>query len=517
MSVVPVLSAAEAGEWDRLARDYARIPSRVLMESAGRAVAAAVAQEYGPRLAQGVLVVCGTGNNGGDGWVAARALAALGASVTVVALPGDPSPDCLENRILATQHGVHVVEPDDEWGPAGVVVDALLGTGAQGAPRAAAAATIERLMRAAAPVVAVDGPSGLDLSTGVVHAPCVRAALTVTFGGYRRGHLLQRTVCGKVLVADIGFPPADPGWPSVVGDTWLRDVLPPFSAEMHKGERGRVLVVGGSEGFAGAALFAAKAAARSGAGLVKIAAHEATVRAVQAGNPDLMTVPTALDTEVEEPLAEALGWADAVILGPGLGRGAPRERFARTVLGVAKGAVLVDADGLMAFRGCAEELGGLLAGRHALLTPHRGEFAALFPDLAEGARRDPFEAARAAAARVGAGVLLKGVPTVVASPGVPCLVCAAGNPGLATGGTGDVLSGMAASWLARGAPPQIAGAAAAHVHGRAAENLAQHRSVRTLRPDDLLSVLSPLWRELAEAAPRVEPPFLARLEPPAVH
>ncbi|OYV62876.1 MAG: hypothetical protein B7Z72_14685, partial [Gemmatimonadetes bacterium 21-71-4] len=214
---------------------------------------------------------------------------------------------------------------------------------------------------------------------------------------------------------------------------------------------------------------------------------------------------------------EALEWADAVILGPGLGRGAARERFARNVLGVAKGAVLVDADGLMAFRGAAEELAGLLAGRHALLTPHRGEFAALFPDLAEGVRRDPFEAASAAAARLRCGVLLKGVPTVVASPGVPPLVSAAGNPGLATGGTGDVLSGMAASWLARGAPAQIAGAAAAHVHGRAAENLAQHRSVRTLRPDDLLSVLSPLWRELAEQSPRTEPPFIARLEPPAVH
>jgi len=517
MSVVPVLSSAEAAEWDRLAREFAKIPSRVLMESAGRAVAAAVAKEFGSRLPLGVVVACGTGNNGGDGFVAARALAAQGVSVTAVVLPGDPSPDCLENKILATMHGVHVVEPDDEWGGCGVALDALLGTGAKGAPRGAAAGAIERLMRLAVPVVAVDGPSGLDLSTGVVHAPCVRATTTVTFGGWRRGHLLQRTVCGRVLVADIGFPPPDPSWPCAVTDAWLREVLPPFSAEMHKGDRGRIVVVGGSEGMAGAVIFAAKAAARSGAGLVKIAAHEATVRAAQANNPDLMTVTTALDSQVEGPLAEALAWADAVILGPGLGRGAARERFARNVLGIAKGAVLVDADGLMAFRGAAEELAGLLAGRHALLTPHRGEFAALFPDLAEGARRNPFDAASAAAARVRAGVLLKGVPTVVGSPGVPPLVSAAGNPALATGGTGDVLSGMAASWLARGAPPQIAGAAAAHVHGRAAESLAQHRSVRTLRPDDLLSVLSPLWRELVEKEIRVDPPFIASLEPPAVH
>lgn len=517
MSVVPVLSAEEAQEWDRLARDFAKIPSRVLMETAGRGVAAAVAREYGSRLPLGVLVACGAGNNGGDGYVAARALAAYGVSVTAVALPGEPSPDCLENKILATMHGVHVIGPDDDWGGCGVVVDALMGTGAKGAPRGAAAGAIERLMRLAAPVVAVDGPSGLDLSSGVVHAPCVRAATTVTFGGLRRGHLLQRTVCGTVLVADIGFPPPDPTWPSMVQDAWLREVLPPFSAEMHKGDRGRVAVVGGAEGMAGAVIFAAKAAARSGAGLVKIAAQEGTVRAAQANNPDLMTVVTPLEPPLQGPLLEVLEWADVVVLGPGFGRGSTRDRFARDVLGATRGALLLDADGLMAFRGAADELAALLVGRKALLTPHRGEFAALFPDLAERTRRDPFGAAADAAARVGVGVLLKGVPTVVASPGVPALVSASGNPGLATGGSGDVLSGMAASWLARGAPPQIAGAAAAHVHGRAAENLAQHRSVRTLRPDDLLAVLSPLWRELAEQQPRVDPPFIARLEPPAVH
>jgi hydroxyethylthiazole kinase-like uncharacterized protein yjeF len=517
MTVVPVLSASQSAEWDRLAREYAKIPSRVLMESAGRAVAEAAAREYGPRLASGVLVACGTGNNGGDGYVAARALASYGIGVTAVALPGEPSPDCLENKILASMHGVRIVGPDDEWGSYGVAVDALLGTGAQGAPRGPAAGVIERLMRLAAPIVAVDGPSGLDLSTGEAHAPCVRAAVTVTFGGFRRGHLLQRTACGLVLVAEIGFPPADPSWPCVVTDGWLHEILPPLSAEMHKGDRGRVLIVGGGEGMAGAAIFAAKSAARSGAGLIKIAAHEATVRAVQANNPDLMTVTTALGEELEPQLGEALEWADAVVLGPGLGRGPARERFARNVLGASKGAVLVDADGLMAFKGAADELKSLLAGRHALLTPHRGEFAALFSDLAERTRRDPFDAASEAAGRIGACVLLKGVPTVVAAPGVPALVSASGNPGLATGGTGDVLSGMAASWLARGAPPQIAGAAAAYVHGRAAEDVAKHRSVRTLRPDDLLAVLSPLWRDLGELAATVNPPFVARLDPPAVH
>ena len=516
MSVVPVLSAAEAAAWDRVAREDHGIPSRVLMESAGRAVAAAIAREHGARLGSGVVFVCGAGNNGGDGFVAARALAAVGVSVTCVALEGEASPDNAANRELAVIAGCRVARLADEWGPCGVVVDSLLGTGASGAPRGPAGEAVEKLMRLGVPVVAVDGPTGLHLSDGTVFAPCVRADLTVTFGGFRRGHLLQRSMCGDVVAMDIGFPPPDPRWPAVVTDRWLARVLPPFRAEMHKGERGRVAVVGGGEGMAGAVIFAAKAAARSGAGLVKICASEASARAAQAQSPDIMCVTTALGPEVEAPLAEALGWADAVVLGPGLGRGAARDEFARAALRASRGSVLVDADGLYAFRGAADELRGLLAGRLALITPHRGEFAALFPDLAERTRRDPFDAVQEAAARLGQAILLKGVPTVVAAPGVPLLVSAAGNPGLATGGTGDVLAGMAASWLARGAPGQTAGAAAAHAHGRAAEDVARHRSVRALRPDDLLGVVAPLWRTLEEAAQACDPPLLARLDAPTV-
>jgi NAD(P)H-hydrate epimerase len=448
--------------------------------------------------------------------VAARALAALGVSVTCVPLSGQASADNTENRILAAMHGVRFVGPTDEWGGQGVVLDAILGTGSTGAPQGEAAALVDRLMRLGVPIAAVDGPTGLDLTTGVVHAPCVRAALSVTFGGFRRGHLLQRSLCGTVVVVEIGFPPPDPSWPGAVTDAWLAEVLSPFTAEMHKGERGRVLIVGGAEGMVGAATFSAKAAQRTGAGLVKLAAAAQSVAAVQANNPDIMTVTTALGETLEPQLVEAIEWADAVVLGPGLGRGTARSRFARAVLEAARAAVLVDADGLMAFRSAADELSGLLAGRRALLTPHRGEFAALFPDLAEQTRNDPFGAAAAAATRVGQAVLLKGVPTVCAAPRLPPLVSASGNPGLATGGTGDVLSGIAATWLARQAPAQVAGAAAAHVHGRAAEDVARHRSVRTLRPDDLLGVLSPLWRELAEREVRPDPPVLARLEPPAV-
>jgi NAD(P)H-hydrate epimerase len=515
MSVIPVLTADQAAAWDTAAREAAKIPSRVLMESAGRAVAAAIARHYETALERGVLVACGRGNNGGDGWVTARALAALGASVSVHALPGEVSADNAANRALAFSSGVREVA-DDDWGTQGVIVDALLGTGATGAPKGDVAACIERMMRAGAPVVAVDGPTGLDLTGGIVHAPCVHAGMSVTFGGYRRGHLLQRSMCGRIVVVEMGFPLPDVSWPAVVTDAWLAGVLSPFSAEMHKGDRGKVLAIGGADGMAGAAIFTAKAAQRSGAGLARIAVSEQSARAAQANNPEIMCTTSALSGPLEAELIEAIGWADAVVLGPGLGRGAMRTAFARDVLGAVTAPVLVDADGLMAFKGAASELKELLAGKRALLTPHKGEFAALFPELAEGARRDPFAAAAAAAERIGQTVLLKGVPTVIAAPHVPQLVSASGNPGLATGGTGDVLSGMAASWLARGAPPQVAGAAGAHVPGRAAEDVARHRSVRSLRPDDLLGVLSPLWRELAENRLKIDPPFIGELEAPAV-
>lgn len=513
--VIPVLSSEEAQAWDALARTEAAIPSRVLMETAGRAAAAVAVRDHPAALARGVLVVCGRGNNGGDGWVVARALAALGVSVTGVALAGEPSPDNAANRALAAAQGVRIVGPTDEWGAHGLAVDAILGTGARGAPDAASAAAVDRLMRLNIPVVAIDGPTGLDLTTGAVHTPCVRAATTVTFGGYRRGHLLQRSICGMIVALDIGFPPADAQWPAVVTDQWLSGVLSPFSADMHKGERGKVLVVGGAPGMAGAALFTARSAQRSGAGLVKLAAAPETVAAAQAHNPDIMCLTTALGDTLEAELAESLDWADAVVLGPGLGRAAERAGFARMVIERSGSTpLLIDADGLHALR--SADLRAVLDGRRALLTPHRGEFAALFADLAEQTRRDPFGAAATAAGRCGQAVLLKGVPTVCAAPGLPPLVSASGNPGLATGGTGDVLAGMAATWLARGAPPQVAGAAAAHVHGRAAEDIARHRSVRTMRPDDLLGVLSPLWRELANAGHEIEAPVLGRLEPPEV-
>ncbi|HMH82970.1 MAG TPA: NAD(P)H-hydrate epimerase, partial [Gemmatimonadales bacterium] len=213
-----MLSATEAAAWDAVARTQYRIPSRVLMEAAGRAVAHVIVREYPAVLTRGALIVAGAGNNGGDGWVVARALHAGGVSVWVAAL--DPkTDDAIDNRALARMDGVRETGREEPWPAAAIAVDALLGTGAAGPARGDVLALAQRLVGYGAPIVAVDGPTGLDLSSGEAHGP-VRAELSITFGGPRRGHLLAREWCGKIVVVDIGLPPADPVWPVLVTDAW---------------------------------------------------------------------------------------------------------------------------------------------------------------------------------------------------------------------------------------------------------------------------------------------------------
>lgn len=505
---VPVLNASQAAEWDARARTEAHIPSRVLMEAAGRAVAAAVAREYPGALRAGIIVAAGPGNNGGDGWVAARALAALRAQVWVAETDRERSPDCEANRALALSEGVVPLDAAGAWPAAGVLIDALLGTGASGAPRGALGDLATRVAAHQGPIVAVDGPTGLDLTSGEAHGP-VRATLTVTFGGARRGHLLQREWCGTVAIADIGFPPPLAGWPALFTHDDARRLLPPFHADMHKGERGHVVVIGGAEGMAGAALHAASAAFATGAGIVKVAANPATVQTAQAILPDALTVTTALGPDVEPDLAAALAWASAVILGPGLGRGPQRAAFVRAVLERVAVPVVIDADALHAG---PDAFGAGTAPR--VFTPHPGEFRAAFPDLAPLLAEDRFAAASSATSPA-TTVLLKGVPTVIASPERVLSVVATGNPALATGGSGDLLAGFIAGFLARGLDPHDAAGLGAYTLGRAAELASEQLTVRATRPADVLASVPELWRRLADPPP-VTPPFLYELPAPAL-
>ena len=507
MNPIPVLSATEAAAWDAAARTQYRIPSRVLMEAAGRAVAYVLLHEYPAVLARGALVVAGAGNNGGDGWVAARALNAGGVPVWVAAL--DPkTDDAIDNRALARVDGVREIGRDEPWPAAAVAVDALLGTGASGPARGDVLALAQRLVTYGAPIVALDGPTGLDLSSGEAHGP-VRAALSVTFGGARRGHLLARDWCGKLIIVDIGFPPPDPAWPVLVSDLWAGARLPRLTPTMHKGDRGRVTVVGGSNGMTGAALHTARAALAAGAGLVKLVAAQETIAAARASLPDVLTVESALGPELEADAADALEWADAVVVGPGLGREPPRTPFLQAVLGRRPVPTVLDADALALFHGPPPE-------RPLVLTPHLGEFRAQFGDqLADAAANDRWAAAAKAAQRVKGTVVLKGVPTVIADLRGPAHVVVSGNPGLATGGSGDLLAGFIGAFLARGSAGPEAAALGAHALGRAAEHGARQWTARSLRPADVLAALPEIWRAWASPQPPGGgPPVLAVLEPP---
>jgi NAD(P)H-hydrate epimerase len=489
-----------------VARTQYRIPSRVLMESAGRAAAQVLLRQYPDALTRGVVVAAGAGNNGGDGWVLARALNAARVPVAVAAL--DPkTDDAIDNRALARLDGVHELAGGEAWPAAAVVVDALLGTGAAGPARGDVLTLAERIATYGAPILALDGPTGLDLSNGEAHGP-LSAAVTVTFGGPRRGHLLAREWCGTIVIVDIGFPPADPAWPVLVSDAWAGERLPRLRPTMHKGDRGRVTVVGGAAGMTGAALHAARAALAAGAGLVKLVAAKETIEAARASLPDVLTAESALGADLEPAVIEAIEWADALVAGPGLGRDAPRAAFLQAVLARRTLPTVLDADalGLIDIKG----------DRPLVLTPHLGEFRRIAGDaLADEAANDRWSAAIKAAQRLKATVLLKGVPTVVADLRGPALVVASGNPGLATGGSGDLLAGFIAAFLARGTTPSDAAALGAHALGRAADLAAAQWTARSLRPADVLAALPALWRAWGDVQPYT-PPVLEVLEAPEV-
>ena len=489
------------------ARDAAAIasgiPSRALMQRAGAAAAAEIALRYRDRLAHGVLVLAGPGNNGGDAWVVARALAASGVRVRVIEPIAAKSPDAVAERALALDvldaADVITMVPESLDGFAALIVDGLLGTGAAGEPRG----DIARLVAlTAAPqardacVIALDVPTGLDASTGVAHDVVVRADLTLSFGTMKRGHLVNRDVCGVIAVLDIGLgshASLDDGAPLLVDEAWVGARLPSIPASAHKGVRKKVAIVGGAPGMAGATVLAARAAMRSGVGMVKLVVALESLGAVQESEPYALATPWPLDGDgVEQDIC---GWADAVIVGPGLGRGEASRSLLDRVLSHWTGPTLLDADALTLFEGNARGLAKLLADRAAIVTPHPVEFARLAGVDVQRVLDRRFDIARELAATLDAVVLLKGVPTVITAPNGRRLVSASGTPALAAAGSGDVLSGIAGTMLAQIGDPFIAGAIAAWVHGRAAERVPATATgdVRGIALEDVVNELRDAW------------------------
>ena len=508
---VAVVDAAGASACDAAAI-AAGIPSRALMQRAGAAAAAEIAHRFGGLAAGGVVVATGPGNNGGDGWVVAHALHAAGMRARVVECAPARTADAQAERAQALAAGVASSDRIDDLASGGesLVVDALLGTGfsADRALDGGIALAVERLrtlVGRGAALVALDVPTGLDASTGRT-ASELRAALTVTFGTIKRGHLVARDVCGEIVLVDIGLGAHTSDAAermSLASPSWFAGALPRIAADAHKGTRKKLAIVGGAQGMAGAVVLAARAALRSGAGLVRCVVAPESRPAIQEAEPAALADTWPADDAALDALT---GWADAILIGPGLGGGAGRDLVVR-LLRVWRGPVVLDADALNAFAGDLSTLRLLLDGRPALLTPHPAEFGRLAGLAVDRVLDGRFELPGRLALDVGAVVLLKGVPTIVAAPDGTSRVVAEGTPVLATGGSGDVLGGIAATLLAQTGDAAAAGALAAFAHGRAAAAVAAG-GVRGHTLDDVLVALPSVWSLRADPPC---PPVLAEL------
>ena len=475
-----VLTAAQMREADRLTTERYSIPGIKLMENAGTAIAEFLREKFPDIKDRKILVLCGKGNNGGDGLVVARRLKDFGSApvVYLFANPGSVEGDAAVN-LKRWQQGLgelHFVTSQAEWesarmtlDEADLIVDALLGTGLRGPVEGLLGAVIQNLNKARAKrrgevaVVAVDMPSGLASDTQDFGGPVVSADFTVTLTAPKVGQLVlpHSSCCGVLLIKDIGTPPelleSDPHlkihWIEPAefrGLPLLRD------AAANKGTYGHALIVAGSLGKSGAAILAARGTLRSGAGLVTVATPQDVLSTVAAGMPEMMTAPLAATESGTASLrnldygkfSEILRGKSVLAIGPGLSMQSETQEFIRLVVAQAELPVILDADGLNAFDGLADTLNERKAPA-MVLTPHPGEMARLLGITVKEVQARRLEVALEAAGRWRAHVILKGFHTILATPTGCAYINTTGNPGMATGGTGDVLSGILAGLTAQ--------------------------------------------------------------------
>lgn len=510
-------AAAQMRELDRKAIEERKIPSIDLMERAAAAVAQAALDALPDKPGKcRAAVFCGAGNNGGDGIGAARLLFLMGLKVRVF-LAGDYdrlTPDAMEETGRLSECGVELesFDPADKTQAAWtrgcqVIIDALFGVGLSRdiAPDSTYAAAVDLINSCKATVIAADIASGVEADTGRVLGRAVRADRTVTFSLPKTGQFAGdgAVLSGNVTVHDIGIPPA------LVRETvcsaqtveadFAREALPPRKRDGHKGDFGKVLIVGGSVGCTGAPCLTASAAVRSGCGLVYLGVPDAIWQVEAAKCVSAMPFPLEswrggiLRRKALPVLLKKLSACGVLALGPGLGRHEETANLVRDLLTQAEKPVVLDADGINALAGHIDILDSR-RGRVTILTPHGGEFARLGGDPAG----DPVGAARAFAREHGCFLVLKGHRTVTAGPEGNVLVNTTGNSGLAKGGSGDVLTGLIASLLAQGAGPVMAAAGAVWMHGRAADIGAEALTEYGLTPEDVIAALPRVFLELQE-------------------
>ncbi|MFQ5650099.1 MAG: NAD(P)H-hydrate dehydratase [bacterium] len=481
-----VFTAREMAEVDRTTIEDIGIPGMVLMEHAGLKVVSVILDVLGDSEGKKIVVVCGKGNNGGDGYVVARHLLNRGAQVKVVLVadPKEVKGDAAQNlRILThlqakvetfsrNKHGREIASAD-------FIVDALLGTGVAGALKPKFAELVELINNSPAPVISVDLPTGMATDTGAVFGGCVRADHTVTLGHLKRGLLFSpaREHAGTVHVADIGFPPGVSRGSGVTcfrtSREYIKQVLPVRRKDAFKNRCGQVLLLAGSAGMTGAATLSSEAVLRIGAGLAMLGIPKSLNPVLEQKLIEVMTLPLpetddqSLSFQATEFLPPRLKWADVLAVGPGLTTHPESVKLVNWLLANYDKTTVLDADGL----NCLATDPDVLSTRkcNLILTPHPGELSRLAKIGSKEILADPLEVARKVAADLDAVMVLKGAPTVVAAADGQAFVNSTGNPGMATAGMGDVLTGVIAGLAAQGLSPLDAAVAGVYLHGAAGD------------------------------------------------
>ncbi|MBA2662158.1 MAG: NAD(P)H-hydrate dehydratase [Bradymonadaceae bacterium] len=508
-----LVSPTQMREIDRRTIEDIGLGGAVLMERAALGAVAAMVAHFDLRAGQRVGLMCGGGNNGGDGYAMARMLEHNGFEVVVVAL-SDPAAlmgDARTNLTIARALGLTMIEQDslafDELPACNVWVDAILGTGIDRPISGRFLEAIGYLNEQSAPVFALDIPSGLDGLSGQIHGHCVRAAATASFGFAKVGLVLAgaKGYVGKLFVIDIGLPAAvvdAVGYLAVhLTPSWVTSQLTPRPADFHKGAAGKVLVLAGSREQAGAALMAARGALVAGAGLLTVGTVDELVALVAPALPEAMAAPllcSTRDANSEERLYSFLERVDTVAIGPGMGTHDGARAALDIVLASDVARAVFDADALniVAARGDHDKLRAFSARCALVLTPHPGEMARLCATTIDAVSADPIGFAQQLARRTGAVVVLKTATSVVAAPDGRLAINASGNPGMATGGMGDALTGMIAALMVPSTDAFVAACIGVWTHGAAGDAALASCGQRALSVSRLLDHVGGVWREV---------------------
>jgi hydroxyethylthiazole kinase-like uncharacterized protein yjeF len=505
-----ILTAAQMREADRFTIEDIGIPSLVLMENAGRQVVAAMEAAYEERLGGRVGVLCGRGNNGGDGFVVARTLLQRGidTAVFVIGTLADVRGDARTNLDILGRLGITVVEIADEqsWelhfseiSECTLLVDAIFGTGLKSAVSGMLETVIADVNASDIPIVSIDLPSGLSADTPHLIGDCIDASMTVTLAAPKMPLVLPpaEARAGDVVIADIGIPyevieALEGPHVELLTPEQLRQLVEPRAADAHKGDFGRVTVVAGSLGKTGAAHLAGMAALRSGAGLVTVATPAGCLSIVASMAPELMTEPLGAagsSTVTPDAVDRVLELTqDVIACGPGIGRGPEAREFTRALLERASVPLVIDADGITVLADDPAVLVGR-DDRDVIITPHPGEMARLIGATVEDVQANRIEVASEFATSHRLYVVLKGHRTIVATPEGRVYINPTGNPGMATGGTGDVLTGMIAAWLAQLLDAEAACRLAVFLHGAAGDLAENDQGQVAMTATDVLDQL----------------------------